>query len=85
MLLFFIGNIAWMTATAGMLYLETPQRLCVNYLQDDQRHTGIGLVLLAIALGALAIRRAMDPAAGMATTRPIAARSVQPEARPEVR
>lgn len=59
-LLFLVGNIAWMTATAGMLYLETPQRLCVNYLQDDQQHTGIGLVLLAIALGALAIRRAMQ-------------------------
>ena len=45
-LLFFIGNIAWMTATAGMLYLDTPQRLCVNYLQDDQREAGIGLGLL---------------------------------------
>ncbi len=60
-LLFCIGNIAWMTATAGMLYLETPQRLCVNYLQDDQRHAGIGLVLLAILLGVAAIRRAMKP------------------------
>lgn len=59
-LLFCIGNIAWMTATAGMLYLDTPQRLCVNYLQDDQRHTGIGLVLLALLLGAVAIRRAME-------------------------
>ena len=55
-----MGNIAWMTATAGMLYLETPQRLCVNYLQDDQQHTGIGLVLLAMGLGALAIRRVMQ-------------------------
>ena len=59
-LLFLVGNIAWMTASAGMLYLDTPQRLCVNYLQDDQQHTGIGLVLLAIGLGALAIRRAMQ-------------------------
>jgi hypothetical protein len=58
-LLFLMGNIAWMTATAGMLYLDTPQRLCVNYLQDDQQHTGIGLVLLALGLGALAIRRVM--------------------------
>jgi len=56
-LLFLVGNIAWMTATAGMLYLDTPQQLCVNYLQDDQRHAGIGLVLLAIGLGATAIRR----------------------------
>ena len=60
-LLFGIGNIAWMTATAGMLYLDTPQRLCVNYLQDDQRHAGIGLVLLALLLGAVAIRRVMEP------------------------
>ncbi|MEP6969468.1 MAG: hypothetical protein ABJA49_03450 [Betaproteobacteria bacterium] len=60
-LLFCIGNIAWMTATAGMLYLDAPQRLCVNYLQDDQRQAGIGLVLLAILLGVLAIRRSMRP------------------------
>lgn len=59
-MLFLLGNIAWMSATAGMLYLETPQRLCVNYLQDDQQHTGIGLVLLAIGLGGLAIHRAMQ-------------------------
>lgn len=65
-LLFLVGNIAWMTATAGMLYLDTPQQLCVNYLQDDQRHAGIGLVLLAIVLGAMAIRRAMT-----ADTRPV--------------
>ncbi len=58
-LLFLAGNLAWMTATAGMLYLDTPQQLCVNYLQGDQRHAGIGLVLLAMALGALAIRRAL--------------------------
>ncbi|MBE0549747.1 MAG: hypothetical protein IH627_19235 [Rubrivivax sp.] len=64
-LLFLVGNVAWMTATAGMLYLDTPQQLCVNYLQNDQRDAGIGLVLLAIALGATAIRRAMT-----ADTRP---------------
>ncbi|MEP7282732.1 MAG: hypothetical protein ABI696_12200 [Rubrivivax sp.] len=58
-LLFLVGNIAWMTATAGLLYLDTPQQLCVNYLQDDQRHAGIGLVLLAVGLGAMAIRQAM--------------------------
>ena len=51
---FFIGNLAWMSATAGMLYLDTPSRLCVNYLINDQRHTGIGLVLLALLLGVVA-------------------------------
>jgi len=70
-LLFCIGNIAWMTATAGMLYLDAPQRLCVNYLQDDQRNAGIGLVLLAIVLGVVAIRRAMRPAARTAAQRTI--------------
>lgn len=58
-LLFLVGNIAWMFATAGLLYLDTPQQLCVNYLRDDQRHAGIGMVLLAICLAALAIRRAL--------------------------
>lgn len=58
-LLFFVGNTAWMMATAGLLYIDTPTRLCVNYLQDDQRHAGIGLVLLACALGVLAIRHVM--------------------------
>lgn len=57
LLLFLAGNIAWMMASAGMLYLDAPARLCVNYLQDDQRQTGIALVLLAIVLGALALRQ----------------------------
>lgn len=60
LLLFFVGNLAWMTATAGLLYIDAPARLCVNYLQDDQRQAGIGLVVLAALLGVLAIRRAMD-------------------------
>ena len=60
LLLFFVGNLAWMTASAGLLYIDAPVRLCVNYLQDDQRHAGIGLVVLAALLGVLAIRRAMD-------------------------
>lgn len=63
-MLFSIGNLAWMAATAGLLYVEAPTRLCVNYLQDDQRQAGVGLVLLALLLGALALRRAMGHAAG---------------------
>ena len=59
LMLFFVGNLAWMAAGAGMLYLDAPQRLCVNYLEGDQRQAGIGLVVLACALGALAIRRAI--------------------------
>lgn len=60
-LLFFVGNLAWMAATAGLLYIDAPTRLCVNYQQDDQRHAGIGLVLLALLLGALALRRGREP------------------------
>ncbi|ODT35226.1 MAG: hypothetical protein ABS55_09455 [Lautropia sp. SCN 70-15] len=59
--LWVLGNLAWMTGTAGLLYLDAPQRLCVNYLQDDQRHTGIALIALAALLGALGLREAMRP------------------------
>lgn len=59
LMLFLVGNLAWMAATAGLLYIDAPTRLCVNYLQNDQRHAGIGLVLLALLLGALTLRRAM--------------------------
>lgn len=62
LLLFLAGNIAWMMASAGMLYLDAPARLCVNYLQDDQRQTGIGLVLVAVVLGAAALRQLLRPA-----------------------
>jgi hypothetical protein len=56
LVLFAGGNVAWMMATAGMLYLDAPARLCVNYLQDDQRHTGVGLLFVAIALASLVVR-----------------------------
>lgn len=61
LLLFFVGNLAWMSATAGLLYLDAPERLCANYLVDEQRSTGIGLVLLALLLGALAWRTLRPP------------------------
>lgn len=61
LLLFLVGNIAWMMASAGMLYIDAPARLCVNYLQDDQRQTGIALVLVALVLGALALRQLVRP------------------------
>lgn len=51
---FFLGNAAWMTATAGLLYRETETRLCVSYRYDEQVWTGTGLVVWACALGALA-------------------------------
>lgn len=48
--LFFIGNWAWMTATAGLLYVEAPQRLCNAYLLGDQAITGHGLIVAAVFL-----------------------------------
>ena len=63
-MLFLVGNLAGRAATAGLLYVDAPTRLCVNYLQDDQRHAGVGLVLLALLLGALALRQAMGHASG---------------------
>lgn len=52
---FFLTNAAWMTATAGLLYRETEQALCVNYLIDDQQATGWALIAWGAALGALAL------------------------------
>ncbi|MDE1947272.1 MAG: hypothetical protein KGI35_01515 [Burkholderiales bacterium] len=57
--LFALGNIAWMMATAGMLYQQAPQALCVNYLRNDQLDAGIGLVVAAGLLGVVALRRAL--------------------------
>ena len=61
--IFFMGNAAWMSATAGLLYLDATSRLCVNYLFGDQTLAGRGLVLLACILIAMAVWRAASPAA----------------------
>ncbi len=60
---FFLGNMAWMLATAGLLYQDEEQRLCVSYLVNEQATTGQGLVVLALVVGGLALRRllAMQP------------------------
>lgn len=50
--LFFIGNWAWMNATVGLLFQQTPSRLCNAYLMDGQRIAGEGLVLLAVVVPA---------------------------------
>ncbi|MEP7295329.1 MAG: hypothetical protein ABI702_04015 [Burkholderiales bacterium] len=49
--MFFWGTLVWMMATVGLVYQTMPQRLCVNYLIDEQRWTGIGLVAAALLLG----------------------------------
>lgn len=52
--LFTTGNLSWMTGTAGLLYIDSEQRLCVNYMTEDQRFTGIGLVVFSALLGGAA-------------------------------
>jgi hypothetical protein len=62
--LFFLGNFTAMTAIAGMLYQDAPERLCNYYLRDDQLIAGTGLVIYAIAaaLAWLACQRNKTPA-----------------------
>jgi hypothetical protein len=54
---FFLGNAAWMAATAGLLYQDAQVQLCVNYLVDDQLLTGSGLIAASLVLAALALLR----------------------------
>ncbi len=74
-LMFLAGNLSWMMATAGLLYVEAPMQLCVNYGQLDQVHTGYGLVAWALLIGAAAIRQLLrwsrtadEPAGKMPST-----------------
>ncbi|WP_174821649.1 hypothetical protein [Duganella rivi] len=48
--LFYMGNLCWMTAIAGIQYQNMPQRLCNAYLLDDQVTTGVALVAASIAI-----------------------------------
>ncbi|MCO5100585.1 MAG: hypothetical protein M9885_06765 [Burkholderiaceae bacterium] len=50
---FFLGNVLPMTAVAGILYQDAPQRLCNGYRLDEQVLVGTLLVVLAgaVALG----------------------------------
>lgn len=47
---FFLGNSLAMMAIVGMLYMESPLRLCNAYLQDDQIRLGQWLLGCSIAL-----------------------------------
>jgi hypothetical protein len=47
---FFVGNVGWMTATAGLLYQEADRQLCLYYLVDMQSIAGRGLVVASIAM-----------------------------------
>ncbi|MBH9578703.1 hypothetical protein [Inhella proteolytica] len=59
-LLFLAGNTAWMLITAGMLIASSESRLCVSYLWEEQALAGWSLAVGGVALGALAILRALD-------------------------
>ena len=48
---FFLGNVLWMTAVAGLLYQDSAVRVCNAYRLDDQQDLGLGLVLIAVASG----------------------------------
>lgn len=56
--LFVLGNMAWMTATVGLLLLDAPTRLCVNYGTSDQRLTGYGLLVVTLVVVVKALLRA---------------------------
>ena len=48
---FFLGNLLAMTAIVGLLYIDSPLRLCNAYLQDDQIRLGQWLVGISSTLG----------------------------------
>lgn len=48
---FFLGGIVMMMAIVGMLYIDSPLRLCNAYLQDDQIRLGRWLTGSAAAIG----------------------------------
>lgn len=48
---FFLGGILMMMAIVGMLYVDTPLRLCNAYLQDDQIRLGRWLTGSATVMG----------------------------------
>jgi len=47
---FFVGNVGWMTATAGLLYQDADRQLCLYYLVGMQSLTGRGLVVVSVAM-----------------------------------
>ena len=48
---FFVGNVTWMMAVAGLLLRDAPVRVCTSYLTQDQQYAGTGLLLLGTAIG----------------------------------
>ena len=46
-----MGNLAWMTATVGLVYQDAERQLCLYYLADAQVVAGKGLVAAAVGAG----------------------------------
>ena len=67
---FFVGNVAWMAATAGLLFQDAGERLCNAYLQDDQAITGTSLVWLAVTSACVWIARLAARSHGDSATTP---------------
>lgn len=59
---FACGNTAWMMASAGLVFLEAPARLCTSYGQAEQRQAGIALITLTIMAALLAAPYFFRPA-----------------------
>lgn len=55
---FFLGNLLWMTAVVGLLYQDSPERLCNAYRLDDQQWLGMWLVGISVAIGVTWLVRA---------------------------
>jgi hypothetical protein len=62
---FYVGNMVWMTITAGMLYQESTQRLCNAYLWDDQAITGRTLVGASLVLAVMWVLDAAGLSSGV--------------------
>lgn len=59
---FVFGNTIWMTAVAGMLFLDADARLCTSYGAREQKQAGIALIAFTIIAVLLMFRalRGMD-------------------------
>jgi hypothetical protein len=87
---FYLGNVLPMMAVVGNLYASSPVRVCNAYLLDDQARLGQLLMGLsagvALAWGALVVRRLIQREAVFAAPESPAANTVTPEsAAPESR
>lgn len=63
---FVFGNTAWMTASAGLVFLDTPARLCTSYGQGEQRQAGVALIVvtvMAVLMAATSFFRSASPPA----------------------